>query len=957
MPHALLGHGMPFDEPFICFGVLIVLALLAALPLAIVALVVAARASRRVREMREDLMAGAARRAWPPAPPRAEAPSRPVEGAARPPLEPPPAAPPLRPAVPPPVRPPPRPPVARPARPARPPGKPFRLEEAIGLKVLAWVGVAALLLATVLFIKYGYDRGWFGRRPWIRVAIPMAAGLALVAAGEVFQRRLWQALARVSTGGGIAALYYAAYVAWVRFDQPLLPEPAVWAFLAVVTAAAIVLAVRYSSLTVAIFSLVGGLAGPLLIHSRFALGDATTRDPGHTLMLYMVAVGGGVLAVAYFKKWRVLNLLALAAVCVNLSVWLVSHYRFFAAEAAREKLAFAVTYLTIFWLLFFLLSVVYHSPGRRDPSKLDLPVTVLNVVWYFGVMYALLEKDHHWVLGPLAVGLGAAYLGHGLAVQRLAPAHRPIILLQIAQALALLTLAIPIQLEGTWIPMAWAAEAAVLYWLGVRLKDWRVRAVGLLVHGASVVALLVFAEEAWAEGGWLVLNARTATFGAVAGAMALSAWLCRRVEGQSGAESAAAAVAAGLAHLVLMALVLVEVSKWHAVREAALRQAKAVPAGAYEHLHWAAASAAAVAMAAYGLAAAGAAVVLKRLLHHCLGMAAIAAALVCLGISLESAPAPEFLVGTSGVALVFALVAAGLALAAAVTHYGSGDVFWRRGFTIAYELLAIGALLALYEVELFRAADYLAAKDLGRLSDLTLRSLAAAGVVVVGGGTFLRGVWMRGLAHRVVGLAGLALGAMLLVQAVGGADHTYGTPVFNPRGVALAFLAGLLGAGAAAYARRPRDLAEAPGLGPVLLVAAHVAVLVLFACEAMDFWHWGEATRAARWLPNADRAADARHATLSVGYALYAFGLLAAGIGRRRAMLRLMGLVLLAVTIAKVFLYDLRKVEEIWRILSFLGLGLLVLAGSLLYHRYRRVLFRPEEEGPRAGKEDADGTS
>jgi hypothetical protein len=63
--------------------------------------------------------------------------------------------------------------------------------------------------------------------------------------------------------------------------------------------------------------------------------------------------------------------------------------------------------------------------------------------------------------------------------------------------MGLLTLAIPIQLNGVFIPMAWAAEAVVLFWLGLRLADRRLRGVGLLVHAASIVALAYYAEEAW----------------------------------------------------------------------------------------------------------------------------------------------------------------------------------------------------------------------------------------------------------------------------------------------------------------------------------------------------------------------------------------------------------------------------------------------------------------------------
>ena len=90
---------------------------------------------------------------------------------------------------------------------------------------------------------------------------------------------------------------------------------------------------------------------------------------------------------------------------------------------------------------------------------------------YFAGLYVLLRADHHYLLGPAAAILGAVYLAEGLVVKRLAAAQVRFILLQVAQAMGLLTLAIPIQLSGVFIPMAWAAEAVVLFWLGLRLES------------------------------------------------------------------------------------------------------------------------------------------------------------------------------------------------------------------------------------------------------------------------------------------------------------------------------------------------------------------------------------------------------------------------------------------------------------------------------------------------------
>jgi uncharacterized membrane protein len=64
------------------------------------------------------------------------------------------------------------------------------------------------------------------------------------------------------------------------------------------------------------------------------------------------------------------------------------------------------------------------------------------------------------------------------------------------------------------------------------------------------------------------------------------------------------------------------------------------------------------------------------------------------------------------------------------------------------------------------------------------------------------------------------------------------------------------------------------------------------------------------------------------------------GMVRRSWKARLGGLALLAVAIVKVWTYDLSELEEVARALSFVALGLLLLAGAFAYQR-----FKPEEEG------------
>ncbi|HOM16803.1 MAG TPA: DUF2339 domain-containing protein, partial [Thermoguttaceae bacterium] len=76
---------------------------------------------------------------------------------------------------------------------------------------------------------------------------------------------------------------------------------------------------------------------------------------------------------------------------------------------------------------------------------------------------------------------------------------------------------------------------------------------------------------------------------------------------------------------------------------------------------------------------------------------------------------------------------------------------------------------------------------------------------------------------------------------------------------------------------------------------------------------------------------------ISILWTLFALSFVLAGIWKQCRELRLAGLILFAIVAGKVFLVDLAHLEQIYRIIAFLVLGVLVLAGAWLYLKYRHV--------------------
>lgn len=83
----------------------------------------------------------------------------------------------------------------------------------------------------------------------------------------------------------------------------------------------------------------------------------------------------------------------------------------------------------------------------------------------------------------------------------------------------------------------------------------------------------------------------------------------------------------------------------------------------------------------------------------------------------------------------------------------------------------------------------------------------------------------------------------------------------------------------------------------------------------------------------------ARQLSLSVIWAIYASIITGIGIMKRVRMLRILGILLIGITVFKVFLFDLSELRTGYRIISFVLLGLLLLIVSYFYNRFKHYIF------------------
>ena len=207
------------------------------------------------------------------------------------------------------------------------------LETEVGLTWINRVGAITLVLGVGFFFKYAIDNEWIGEVG--RVALGILAGLAAVGAADLLWRRDQKTFAQGISGTGIAILYLSFYAAYGFYHiVPLLP-----AFLpmALTTALAGVLALRYNAVAIAAIGLFGGYATPVLL--------STGIDRPWFFFSYLLLLNVGAISIARLRKWRGIERLALPATVSLFARWYGTNY-----EMKRYVVAtlFALLYYALF---------------------------------------------------------------------------------------------------------------------------------------------------------------------------------------------------------------------------------------------------------------------------------------------------------------------------------------------------------------------------------------------------------------------------------------------------------------------------------------------------------------------------------------------------------------------------------------------------------------------------------
>lgn len=360
-------------------------------------------------------------------------------------------------------------PVAAPARTQTIPAAPAWLWHFLtGGNAIVRIGVVVLFFGVAFLFKYAAEHSLLP----IELRLTGAALGALVLLGLGWRLRARRAGYALALQGGAIGIWYLTAFAALRLYQ-LLPATFAFALLFAVAILSAALAVLQNARALAVLGVAGGFLAPIL---------TSTGGGSHVaLFSYYALLNLGILAIAWFRAWRVLNLLGFAFTFVIGALWGYQYYR-------PEFFAGVEPFLVLSFLFYFAIAVLF---ALRQPPQLrgyvDGTLVFGTPLVAFALQYGLV-KDFEYGLAFSALALGLFYLATAWVLWRRLPAGgRALTEAFLALGVAFGTLAIPLAVEARWTAAAWALEGAAMVWVGVRQQRLRARLFGILLQlGAGI---------------------------------------------------------------------------------------------------------------------------------------------------------------------------------------------------------------------------------------------------------------------------------------------------------------------------------------------------------------------------------------------------------------------------------------------------------------------------------------
>lgn len=331
----------------------------------------------------------------------------------------------------------------------KPPKGKSDLEKFIGENLINKIGIAITVIGVAIGAKYSIENDLIS--PLTRIILGYMFGLGLLGFGIKLKAK-YENYSAVLVSGAMAIMYFITYSAYGFYN--LIPQIMAFALMLIFTVFTVVAAINYNRQIIAHIGLVGAYAVP------FLLSDGSGKVA--VLFTYMAIINIGILAIAFKKYWKPLYFVSFGLTWLIFISWYVTKYQ------TNEHFGLALVFISLFFVIFYLTFLAYKLLQKEKFVIDDIILLMINSFVFYGIGYSILDNHQtgSQLLGLFTLINAVVHFVASVIIYREKLADRNIHYLIAGLVLVFITIAIPVQLDGNWVTLMWAGEAALLFWIG-----------------------------------------------------------------------------------------------------------------------------------------------------------------------------------------------------------------------------------------------------------------------------------------------------------------------------------------------------------------------------------------------------------------------------------------------------------------------------------------------------------
>lgn len=346
-------------------------------------------------------------------------------------------------------------------------------EELVGGNIINKVGIIILVFGIGIFLKYAIDRNLIS--PLIRISLSYIVAVII---GFIAFRLVknYKNFSAVLFAGAIAIVYFTTYLAHILYE--FIPLKITFFIMMLTTVISVTAALWYNTQIIAVYGLSGAYAIP------FLLGIDQEYYIYH--LTYITIINGGIVAISLKRYWKLMNYAAFVI------TWGIFLYWFFTQDMQNGGYHAALVFSTLFFVIFLISALGFKLIIKEKYNHYDLIFILLNAFLFYGTYYRVFDSFNNGrYLGLMSAGHAFIYLPLAIFLYSKTSVDRAMVMLMAGLFIAFLTIAIPVQFNGHWVTLIWAAEACILLFIGFRLKLNYYKLLSIAALILSVISLLI----------------------------------------------------------------------------------------------------------------------------------------------------------------------------------------------------------------------------------------------------------------------------------------------------------------------------------------------------------------------------------------------------------------------------------------------------------------------------------